>query len=87
MADIQAMDALALISRRLAAPKRFVVLTRFERAGEVGERRLEIETRGQAENHAMRERRKIGRNLICSMTGKPLRVLSVEIQIIGESIQ
>lgn len=83
MGDFTANDALARIAARLAAPKAFAVVTRFERAGETCERRLETETPGQAENHATGERRKIGRDLICTQTGKPLRVLSVDIVTIG----
>lgn len=79
MGDFTASDALARIAARLAAPKAFAVVTRFERAGETCERRLETETRGQAENHATGERRKIGRDLTCTQTGLPVRVFAVEI--------
>ncbi len=72
-------DPLARIAMHLAAPKRFAVVTRFERAGETCERRLETASYGQAQNHATRETRKIGRDLICTQTGAAIRVFAVDI--------
>lgn len=70
------MDALELIATRLAAPKRFRVTTAY--ASGITKTR-EVETKGQAENWATGERRKIGRDLIDRVTGETVRVVSVDI--------
>lgn len=71
------MNALDLIAKRLAAAKNFRVVTTYAD----GKTRVhETETRGQAENWATGERRKIGRDLISRDTGATVRVVSVEIE-------
>jgi hypothetical protein len=66
----------SLIQRLLAMPKTLAVVTRFA-DGSV--RRHEVATRGQAENYAVGERRKIGRDLINRETGATVRVIAVDI--------
>ena len=66
----------ALIARRLAAPKRFRVTTRYAN-GDIHER--DTETRTQAENWAIGMRRKIGRDVISRETGETVRVVDVTI--------
>jgi hypothetical protein len=66
----------ALIAARLAAPKNFRVVTLYVSGAT---RTHDTETAGQAENYAVGERRKIGRDLISRETGKTVRVVSVEI--------
>lgn len=73
------MDILERIATRLAAPKHFRITTTY--ASGVAKTR-EVETKGQAENWATGERRKIGRDLIDRMTGKTVRVVSVTIDAI-----
>jgi len=70
------MNAEALIAAALSAPKTHAVVTRF---ADGGERRHETRDAASAENYAVGERRKIGRDLISRETGKPVRVVSVEI--------
>jgi hypothetical protein len=70
------MDTHPLIAAALAAPKTHAVVTTFA-DGEV--RRFETRNLGSAENHAVSERRKIGRDLISRQTGAVVRVVSVEI--------
>ena len=71
------MNAIDLITKRLAAAKNFRVVTTFAD----GKTRVhETETCGQAENWATGERRKIGRDLISRDTGATVRVASVEIE-------
>lgn len=65
-----------LIARALAAPKRFAVVTRYASGVE---KRHGTASLAQAENWAIGERRKIGRNLISRDTGETVRVVSVEI--------
>lgn len=64
----------ALIARRLAAPKQFEVVTLF---ADGTSRSFETETRGQAENYAVGERRKVGRVLINRETGAEVQVVDV----------
>ena len=70
------MDALALINAALAAPKTHAVLTTYA-SGNV--RRHETRSAGSAENYAVGERRKIGRELIDRETRAIVQVVSVEI--------
>ncbi|MBZ9888104.1 hypothetical protein LB559_09145 [Mesorhizobium sp. BR1-1-3] len=70
------MNAMDLIAARLAAPKKFRVVTLYE-CGKTYTH--DTEMMGQAENWAIGERRKIGRDLIERATGKTVRVVSVEI--------
>lgn len=65
-----------LIARRLAAKKSFAVVTTY---ADGATRQHATETKGQANNYAVGERRKIGRDLINRETGKTVRVVSVEI--------
>jgi hypothetical protein len=64
----------ALIARRLAAPKQFEVVTLF---ADGTSRSYQTETRGQAENYATGERRKVGRDLINRETNATVRVVDV----------
>lgn len=73
--------ALALISRHLAAPKQFRITTHFAD----GKTRMhETATIAQAENWAIGERRKIGRDLIDRETGKTVKVVRVTIGKISQ---
>ena len=67
----------ALIAAALAAPKTHVVVVTYA-DGRV--RRFETRNEASAENHALMERRKVGRDLIDRMTGKTVRVVSVVIE-------
>lgn len=64
----------ALLARRLAAPKQFEVVTLF---ADGTARRFETETRGQADNYAVAERRKVGRQLVNRDTGATVEVVDV----------
>lgn len=70
------MDIEAFIAKRLAAPKNFRVTTTY---ADGRTRTLDVETIGQAENHAHGQRCKIGRDLIDRDTSKTVRVVSVDI--------
>lgn len=70
------MDAMSLINAALAAPKTHAVLTIYEN-GKV--RRHETRSAATAENYAVGERRKIGRNLIDRETGATVRVAAVDV--------
>ncbi|UXR90945.1 hypothetical protein [Agrobacterium tumefaciens] len=63
-----------LIAARLAAPEKFEVVTLF---ADGTSRSHKTETRGQAENYAVGEKRKVGRSLINSETGTNVRILAV----------
>jgi hypothetical protein len=65
-----------LISAALAAPKTHKVVTTF---ADGRTREQETHSAASAENHAIGERRKIGRDLIDRVTGKTVRVVSVEV--------
>ncbi len=69
-------ETAALISRMQAMPKAFAVVTRF---ADGAERRHETATEGQANNYAVGERRKVGRDLISRETGAAVRVVSVDV--------
>lgn len=64
----------ALLARRLSAPKQFEVVTLF---ADGTSRSFETETRAQAENYAVGEKRKVGRDLLNRMTGATVRVTDV----------
>ncbi len=64
----------ALLARRLAAPRRFEVVTLF---ADGTSRHFETETRGQAENYAVGEKRKVGKALKNRDTGAEVRVVDV----------
>lgn len=64
----------ALIARRLAAPKQFEIVTLF---ADGTSRRFETETRSQAENYAVGEKRKVGKVLKNRETGAEVRVVDV----------
>ena len=64
----------ALLARRLAAPKQFEVVTLF---ADGTSRSFETETRGQAENYAVGEKRKVGKVLKNRETGAEVRVVDV----------
>jgi len=63
-----------LIAARLAAPKKFEVVTLF---ADGTSRSYKTETRGQAENYAVGERRKVRRTLINRDTGATVVVTDV----------
>lgn len=65
-----------LIAAALAMPKTHAVVTRF---ADGNERRHETRNMASAENYAVGERRKIGRDLISRETGETVRVVAVEI--------
>lgn len=65
-----------LITRRLLAAKSFKVVTTY---ADGATREHQTETVGQANNFAIGERRKIGRDLISRETGLTVRVVSVEV--------
>ncbi len=64
------------ILNRLAAPKQFAVVTTYD-DGSV--RRHETETNRQADNYAVGERRKVGRELVSRESGSAVKVVSVTI--------
>lgn len=66
-----------LIAAALAAPKTHAVVTTYA-DGKV--RRFETRNEPSAENHAVGERSKVGRNLIDRDTGKTVRVVSVIVE-------
>lgn len=63
-----------LIAARLTAPKKFKVVTLF---ADGTSRSHKTETRGQAENYAVGEKRKVGRALINRETGATVEVIDV----------
>lgn len=73
-------EAHLLIAAALAAPKTHVVLTRYANGST---KRHETASASQAENFAIGERRKVGRDLIDRTAGGTVRVASVEIEEIG----
>ena len=70
------MTAMDLLNSALAAPHTHAVVTTYE-SGKV--RKFTTRSLATAENHAVGERRKIGRELIDRETGKTVRVVSVEV--------
>jgi len=74
------MTAEQLIAAALAAPKTHAVVTTY---ADGRERRFDTRNAGSAENHAVGERRKIGRDLIDRNTGATVRVVSVEVVAIA----
>lgn len=70
----------ALINAALNAPKTHVVISTYADGKEY---RHEARCAKTAENWAVGERRKIGRDLISRETGKTVRVVSVEIMPIA----
>lgn len=65
-----------LIAAALAAPKTHKVVTVY---ADGTEKRFDTRSERTAENHAIIERRKIGRHLSGRMTGAPVRVVSVTV--------
>lgn len=70
------MTALDRINAALAMPHTHAVVTTF---ADGAERRFTTRCLASAENHAVGERRKIGRDLINRETGKTVRVVSVKV--------
>lgn len=68
------LEIAALIATRLAAPKKFEIVTLF---ADGTSRSFKTETRGQADNYAVGERRKIGRKLINRENGATVEVVDV----------
>ncbi|RWO90910.1 hypothetical protein [Mesorhizobium sp.] len=66
----------ALIKAALAAPKTHAVISTY---ADGSEHRHDTRNAASAENYAVGERRKIGRDLISRETGGSVRVVSVEI--------
>lgn len=73
------MDALTLIASKLAEPFTHCVLTTYT-DGAV--RRHDVRSLGAANNYAIGERRKIGRDLVSRETGKTVRVVDVTISVL-----
>lgn len=71
------MTATNLIAAALAAPKTHKVVTTY---GSGAMKEHLTRSMATAENWAVGERRKIGRNLIDRDTGKTVRVVSVKIE-------
>jgi hypothetical protein len=69
-----------LIAAALAAPKTHAVVTTY---ADGRERRFETRSAKSAENHAVTERRRIGRVLTNRETGEMVRVVSVEVVCIA----
>jgi hypothetical protein len=65
-----------LIAAALAAPKTHKVVTIY---ADGAVKHFDTRNLASAENHAIGERRKIGRDLIDRMTGKTVRVVSVAV--------
>lgn len=70
------MNALDRINAALAAPKTHAVVTTYASGAT---RSFETRCAGSAENYAIGERRKIGRELISRETGETVRVVAVDI--------
>ncbi|NNH56930.1 hypothetical protein HLI01_08930 [Rhizobium laguerreae] len=66
----------AMIARRLAAPKQFEVVTLY---ADGTSHSHPTETRAQADNYAVGERRNVGRSLIDRATGVAVEVVDVYI--------
>lgn len=69
-------DPIARINAALAMPKTHAVITRYESGAEY---RHECRSIAAAENWAIGERRKIGRELIDRDTGETVTVVAVDI--------
>lgn len=65
-----------LITAALAAPKTHKVVTTY---ADGTAKSFETRSLASAENHALGERRKIGRDLLSRDTGETVRVVSVEV--------
>lgn len=70
------MNALDLVAANLAKPMTHVVTTTYAN-GTI--KRHETRSAAQAENWAVGERRKLGRDLINRATGEAVRISSVDI--------
>lgn len=70
------MNSMELIAKMQAMPKAFAVVTKFS---DGTSRSHQTATRGQAENYAVGEGRKIGRVLLSRETGATVRVVSVDV--------
>lgn len=68
-----------LIAAALAAPKTHKVVTTY---ADGAVREFETRSLQTAENHAVLDRRNIGRDLISRETGKTVRIVSVEVKAI-----
>jgi Trp operon repressor len=68
-----------LIAKILAMPKTHKVITTYE---DGRAREFLTQSLAQAENHAVSDRRKIGRDLIERESGNIVRVVSVEVKAI-----
>lgn len=75
------MDAMELIRRVQALPKTHRVVVFYE-CGKM--RTHDTHSAASAESFALRERRKIGRDLIDRLTNKTVRVTAVDILDISE---
>lgn len=70
------MDIEAFMQAQLARPITHRVVTHY---ADGATKSLDVRSAGQAENFAIGERRKIGRNLISRETGETVRVVKIEI--------
>ena len=71
------MNTAEFIAMHLARPMTHVVVTRF---ADGATRRHEVRSIGAAENYAVGEKRKIGRDLLNRETGALVRVVAVDIE-------
>lgn len=71
------MDTEEFIRSKLAREKRYRVTTVY---ADGGTRTHDVHSLGQADNYALVESRKIGRDLIDRQTGKTVRVTDVVIE-------
>lgn len=74
------MTAEQMIAAALAKPKTHIVVSTYADGATY---KHETASLAQAENWAIGERRKIGRDLISRETGETVRVVSVEIALIA----
>lgn len=73
------MTAMDKINAALAAPHTHAVVTTF---ADGRTRRHTTRNAASAENYAVGERRKIGRDLIDRATGQTVRVVSVDVELV-----
>ena len=69
----------AIVAAMLARPMTHEVVTIF---ADGNTRSFPVRSLGQAENYAISERRKVGRDLINRDTGATVRVTAVEIRVL-----
>lgn len=73
------LTGIDLIRYVQSLPKKFRVVTTYE-SGVV--KTMDVATQGQADGHALMQRRKVGKDLIDRVTGEKVKVVSVTIEAI-----